>query len=124
MERETLKRIVTDTANEEDILNFDTHQESFQQDVSAGFTDQVLNRLQRGSSKIGIHVWGIVLGVITVLVLWGLGGFVTPEIALNYEVLNIGDVELTEITQVFMMGNALLLLLVIDRIVQRKKKVA
>lgn len=123
MEKELLKNIASDQASDRELEKFDRVNSEAWSSPSSTFTDRVMNVLPK-PSRLGWHFWGISLGVVLVLVLWGVGGFVTPNVALSYEGFNLGqfDLELTEMTKGFMVANALLLLLFIDRVVQRKRK--
>ncbi|NNE55434.1 MAG: hypothetical protein HKN32_05400 [Flavobacteriales bacterium] len=132
MEKEILKNIATDKVEDSELKKFDQMVEkSWIGNPSSDFTRKVMNSLPSGDSfKIGLHVWGIIAGVSLVIILWGLGGFVTPEIKLSYQlpenlqIIETGTIELTQITKGFMVANALLLLLLLDRVIQRRNRAA
>jgi hypothetical protein len=93
------------------------------------FTAEVMGAIQRKTAtRMGFfQVWSIILGVVVAIVVWALEGFVMPTISLNVNVpvLNeVQSVDLSNATMVFMMINALLVLLLIDRWFQHKKRTA
>lgn len=93
------------------------------------FTAEVMGTIQRKTvSRMGFfQVWSIILGVMVAIVVWALEGFVTPTINLdvNVPLLNeMQSVDLSNATMVFMMVNALLVLVLIDRWFQHKKRTA
>lgn len=122
MEKEELERIAQDSANQGELKRFDIQTESSLLEPSADFTKKVMGALPGPNATIGLHIWGILLGVALVLIIWAVGGFNSPTISLDLDVLE-ESVDLTQMTRAFMIANGLLILLLVDRIVQKRKRV-
>lgn len=92
---------------------------------SMDFTAKVMQGLAiRPSRKNGYQFWGILAGLAVVFVLWGLEGFRVPSLTLAFDYFGLDkSFEVTGMLKGFMMVNALLVLLLIDRAVQRRKRV-
>jgi xanthine/uracil permease len=93
------------------------------------FTADVMGAIQRrAATRMGFfQVWSIILGVVVATVLWAIEGFAVPDIKLAVnlpQVSQVQSVDVTNMTMVFMMVNALLVLLLIDRWFQHKKRTA
>lgn len=93
---------------------------------SLNFTAGVMRKLDKKTqTRAGfIQVWGIVLGVVTAIVLWSLEGFVMPQISVPIDLpkVDLQSVDMTNMTMVFMSVNALLVLFLIDRWFQHRKR--
>lgn len=129
MDKKELQKIKDDNAGDLSLKKFDElASRSVIGRPSSDFTSRVMSALPGQGFKVGLHIWGILIGVVLVLVLWGLGGFATPEITLSIQApealksINTGPIELTEMTKIFMIVNGLLVLLLIDRIVQGRRR--
>jgi len=93
------------------------------------FTAQVMGAInQRAAARMGFfQVWSIILGVIVAIILWSMEGFAVPDIKLVVNLPQVSQghsVDVTNMTMVFMSVNALLVLFLIDRWFQHKKRTA
>lgn len=129
MDKKELQKIRDDKADDLSVKKFDQiASRLIVSRPSTDFTSKVMSALPGQGFKVGLHIWGILLGVVLVIVLWGVGGFVTPEMTLSFQLpenlksIETGPIELTAMTKIFMIINGLLVLLLVDRIVQGKRR--
>jgi hypothetical protein len=129
MERKVLKDIALGKAREIEEQRFDElmARETIKT-PSVNFTAGVMRALNKKTqTKAGfIQVWSIIIGVMVAIVLWSLEGFAMPKISIpvNLPQVQMAAVDMTNMTLVFMTVNALLVLFLIDRWFQHRKRMS
>jgi hypothetical protein len=125
MERKTLIDIAEGRSSELDEQRFDEQVagETIKM-PSVNFTAGVMQAVSRKTQTRGgfIQFWSIIIGVVVAIVLWAMEGFVTPEINVPVNLPQIQSVNMTNMTMVLMSANALLVLFLIDRWFQHRKR--
>ena len=130
MDKKKLAEMAQGSADDRAIEQFDqmmTHEAI--QTPRPNFTANVMAVIQRKTvSRMGFfQVWSIILGVVVAMLVWALEGFALPKMKLSLpipQVSQVQSVDMTNVTMVFMMVNALLVLVLIDRWFQHKKRTA
>ncbi len=124
MDRKLIEQIAKGEAddlmmNQFDELNF-SH---FSKEPSMDFTKKVMSSLPRRASKtLSYQTWGIIVGFILAGVLWSIEGFTLPDLTYAFDYFGFNkSFEMTGMLKGFMMINALLVLLLIDRALQRRR---
>ncbi len=124
MDRKLIEQIARGD-HEEGIEQFDNMAFSgLPKEPSLDFTAKIMKNLPaRPSKQIGYQFWGLMAGLVVVLVLWGMDGFYVPDFNVAFEYFGFNkSFEMTGMLKGFMMINALLVILLIDRAVQRRRK--
>jgi len=130
MDKKKLVEMAQGSADDRTIEKFD---EVVKHEVlkapSMNFTTNVMGAIQRrAASRMSfLQVWSIILGVVVAIVVWAIEGFATPNINIPVNVPQLSQVQsidVSNMTMVFMMVNALLVLVLIDRWFQYKKRTA
>ena len=129
MERKTLRDIAEGKATELDEQRFDEQiaGETIKT-PSLNFTANVMQALNKKTqTRAGFfQVWSIIIGVMVAIILWSLEGFAMPQINVPVDVpqLDVKSVDVTNMTMVFMSVNAVLVLFLIDRYFQHRKRMS
>jgi len=130
MDKKKLAEMAQGSADDRAIEQFDQLMTSeIIKSPRLSFTADVMAVIQRKTvARMGFfQVWSIILGVVVAMLVWSLEGFALPEMNLSLpipQVSQVQSVDMTNVTMVFMMVNALLVLVLIDRWFQHKKRTA
>ena len=127
MEKKKLREIAEGKDNELLTQKFDEYVSSEMiKSPSLNFTSSVMGALNtKTQSRSGfIQVWSIIIGVMVAIILWAMEGFVTPEISVPINLPQVESVNMGNMMMVLMSANALLVLFLIDRWFQHRKRTA
>jgi len=125
MENELIEKII-DNPSEREIEKFDqVIRQNIMKNVSASFTKNVMAKIQPATQKADNQIWWIVAGMVMTASIWLFGGFgnAAPiEIALPK--VSLPSVEVGPLIKGFGFVNIMLILLLLDRYFQRRRKTA
>lgn len=125
MDKKLLEQIAKGEGNSEELDMFDKMAFSgVQKEPSEEFTSKVMQALPpRPTRRRNYQVWAIILGFLVAITVWGMEGFYMPQINFSMDYFGFDkSIEMNGMLQGFMMINAILVLLLIDRAVQRRKR--
>lgn len=130
--KDELKKVVAETATEAEIEKFDRSiSKVYGKSPKPGFVRRVMYALPDPKPfRFGFRDWMIVIGLLLVFGLWSLQGFVLPDVQTDLKFPAVSewipptDVEISWMAQSIMVLYGFLLLILIDRMIQHKKRMS
>jgi hypothetical protein len=128
MDKDTIKKISDDAAGDAEVRAFDAMLKgALLQNPSARFTDRVMARIKPGVAGAGqmSQYWFVLAGIVLAGSLWLFGGLgnEAPSTDINLPQIVLPQVDYAIVGKGFGFVAVLLLLLVIDKVVNRRKMV-
>lgn len=124
MEKQLVEKIVTGDS-EKDIEIFDrTVSGLLVKKVSSSFTKNVMVQIQPSTQGADGQIWWIVIGMITTACIWVVGGFGNAALEIELPRITLPAIEMGPVIKGIGFVNIILILLLLDRYFQRRKKPA
>ena len=123
MDKKLIEKIKADPSNT-DIERFDNMVSGLlTKEVSKSFTKNVIARVQPSVQKVDGHIWWILLGIVFTAGIWVFGGFGNAApLELSLPQVSVPAIEMGPLIKGFGFVNIILILLLLDRYFQRRKK--
>jgi len=123
MEKKLIEKII-ENPSEGDIEKFDDlAKKGFIKIVSPSFTKNIMAKIIPSTQKADGQIWWILLGVFLTVGIWIFGGFShAAPIELSIPKVEIPAIEIGPLIKGFGFVNIVLILLLIDRYFQRRRK--
>ena len=122
MDKKLIEKINTDPSNT-DIERFDDVVGGLlTKEVSKSCTRNVIARIKPSAQKADSHIWWIILGVVFTAGIWVFGGFGNGALELSLPKVSVPAIEMGPLIKGFGFVNIILILLLLDRYFQSRKK--
>ncbi len=124
MEKKLIDNISNEPTNSE-MEKFDSMVKDFMiKEPSVSFTQNVMAKIQPSSQKADKQLWWILLGTVMTACIWLVGGFGNAApIAITLPQVALPSVEMGPLVKGFGFINLMLILLLLDRYFQKRKRV-
>ena len=125
MEKKLIEKIVANPSEKEIEKFDDTVSRFLVKETSATFTKNVLAKIQPSKAKADHHIWWILLGMVVTAGIWIFGGFgSTVPLELSLPKVSVPAIEMGPLIKGFGFVNIILILLLLDRYFQGRRKEA